>query len=179
MINKLTNLEKNKIKIQKYKRPKITITDLMQKNNEILKQLKNFIEINLDDLYDLPKFTYLKYLTYCKKSNKELFRFGGKLICVKDNYIVLKGRKCTFCVQKYIFNNNNQIIYKTRFFNKHDANLESKSLKYKLNDTIDKANNMYVKQTMQINEQKEKIKNLKKKVIKLKNINSLLITKNN
>ena len=118
----------------------------------------------------------MKYLTFDKYNNKELFRFGGKLIVNKDKYVVLKGIKCTFCVQKYIIHNNT-IIYNTRFFKRPDKTNENFSLKKKLNNTIDKANNMYVKQTMEINQQKDKIKNLKKKVIKLKNINSIL--KNN
>ena len=116
----------------------------------------------------------MKYLTFDKYNNKELFRFGGKLIVNKEKYVVLKGIKCTFCVQKYIFHNN-EIIYNTKFFKKPDKNNEIISLKQQLNNTIDKANNMYVRQTMESNEQKEKIKKLKKKVIKLKKNNSILI----
>ena len=85
-----------------------------------------------------------------------MFRFGGKFIVNKDKYIVLKGINCTFCVQKQIFHNN-EVVYNTRFFklmNNDKKNLIS--VKTELNDTIDKANNMFLKQSMTIKEQKEK-----------------------
>lgn len=161
---------KNKKKIQKYKRPEITITDAVQNREEIIKQLDGYVEIKHEELDDMPRNTYLKYLIFSKEKNKELFRFGGKLIVTKERYIVLKGKRCTFSVQKYIYHNNN-VIYNTRFFKKKNKNLklENKKLKKELNKTIDKANNMFVNKSMLINQQKEKINNLKRKILKIKN----------
>tara|TARA_B110000037_G_C17036401_1_gene471816 strand:+ start:753 stop:1271 length:519 start_codon:yes stop_codon:yes gene_type:complete len=163
-------VEKNRKRIEKYTRPDITITDIVQSVDEIKKQLKDYIEIELNDIDDLPKYTYVKYITFDKNKKKELFRFGGKIIVNKEKYIVLKGFKCNFCVQKHIIHNNT-IIYNTRFFKKKDNKNEVVIIKNKLNDTIDKANNMYIKQQMEIKQQKDKIKKLKIKVKKLQYIN--------
>ena len=169
-MNKEKKLKMNNEKIKRYVRPDVTVTDVMQNKEEVMKQLKDFVEIKLEDLETLPRFTYIKYLTFCLKKNKEMFRFGGKLLVNKDKYVVLKGRNCTFCVQKKLYSNN-KLIYSTRFFKRQidSNNKEALSLKRELNKTIDKANNMYLKQTMIIKEQKEKINKLKRKIIKIKN----------
>ena len=169
---KSKKLESNTKKIKSYNRPEVTVTDIMQNNEEVMKQLKGFVEIKLKDLETLPRYTYIKYLTFSFKTNKEMFRFGGKLLVNKDKYVVLKGINCTFCVQKHLYSNG-ELIYNTRFFKKKidSKNKEAFGLKKELSETIDKANNMYLKQTMIIKGQKEKINKLKRKIIKIKNKN--------
>ena len=173
--NKIKNKLRNKLNREKienyirYQKPKVTITDLIQNNDDIKDQLKNFVEIPIKELDNLCLYTYIKYITFSVKENKELFRIGGKLIIVKDNYIILRGRNCNFSVQKYVFQNGNK-IYTTKFFIKSNKyKKKTQVLETELNETIDKANNMYLQQTVVINKQKEKINKLKRKFLKLKN----------
>ena len=155
-----------------YIRPNITVTDLMQNKTEILEQLKDFIEITHDDIDKLPNKTYLKYLTFDKNKKKELFRFGGKLLINSDKYVVLRGKRDSFCVQKKVFNDNNEPIYNTRFFrNKNiNTNQDAITLRKELKETIDKYNKMYLEQSMIIKVLKEENIKLKKKIIKLKKL---------
>jgi hypothetical protein len=102
-----------------YDRPERTITELIQNKKDILEQLKNYEEIKNDDLCYICFNTYLKYLTYNKKTKKEMFRFGGKLIKIDTEYIVLAGKEgMRFSVQRYTKDDKGNILHITRFFKK-------------------------------------------------------------
>jgi hypothetical protein len=110
------NIHMNKKYYKKYNRPKYTLTDMAQKNFDEF--LNDFIEIDYEELFELDRNTNIRYISFDIKNNRELFRFGGDLQKAFNDYVVLKGRRCTFCAQRYI-KNNNEIIYQTRFFKKY------------------------------------------------------------
>ena len=99
-----------------YQRPEKTITELIQNKADIEEQLKDFEEISNEDLNFININTQLKYISYDKKSKKELFRFGGLLVKVNKDYILLAGKDgLRFSVQRYTKNDKNEILHTTRF----------------------------------------------------------------
>ncbi len=100
-------------------RPKQTVTDLLQTKTNIEDQLKDFDEIQSDEIVYVPINSQLRYLSYDKKNKKELYRFGGLLRKVEKEYVILAGKEgMTFSVQRYTRNDKGDIIHKTRFFKK-------------------------------------------------------------
>jgi len=143
-----------------YQRPEITITESIQNKKNIEDQLIDFEEINEDDLNFININTQLKYISYDKKNNKELFRFGGLLVKIAKDYLILRGKEnLTFSVQRYTKNDNNEIIHNTRFFKKIK---ETDKLKIELEDTILKATEKLKKQNSIIEKQKKELIALKK-----------------
>ncbi len=116
-----------------YSKPSKTITDLIQTREAIDEKLRNYTEINNNELELLPKNVHISYITYNYDKNMELFRMGGYLRKVAKDYIVLAGKgNKTFSVQRKIYHNG-QLLYVTRFFAKNkDAprNTSNKSLIY-------------------------------------------------
>ena len=102
-----------------YVRPKITLTDTMQSQPEILKKLQDYTEVEESIDYVTPG-SHIRYII--NRDNKPLFRLGGFLKMVKPEYIVLSNGKKSWCVQKQ----------NTRFFRKltqkelSDIELDSK-----------------------------------------------------
>lgn len=142
-----------------YDRPPKTITECLQKRNKIEEQLKDYIEINQEDLENIKVNTLIKYIGYDSLKKKEVFRFGGKLLKVFPEYIVLNG-KYHFSVQRYTRSNGN-IIHKTRFFKKTN---EDEILQNELDITIKIANDTISKQNAVIKKQHIELENLKKKI---------------
>ena len=99
-----------------YQRPKKTITDEYQNEESIQEKLKDYVEINPEEIDNLPVDTHLRYITYNTQQKKELFRFGGFLKIIHPKYIILKTKKNSFSVQRYIYDYKGNLIYKTRFF---------------------------------------------------------------
>ena len=98
-----------------YVRPKTTITELVQNRKDILEILEGHEEVNGDELDELPHNTRLKYITYCDKEGKYLFRWGGSLRKVHEKYVVLAGRgNRTFAVQR--FKQKGGKMVETRFY---------------------------------------------------------------
>lgn len=98
-----------------YKRPKTTITELVQNRKDILEILDGHEEITGSELDDLQLNTKLKYITYDDNEGKYLFRWGGSLRKVHEKYIVLAGRgNKTFTVQR--FKKKGGKLEKTRFY---------------------------------------------------------------
>ena len=148
----------------KYERPEITITESIQNKKNIEDQLQDFEEVSEDDLNFLNINTQLKYISYDKKNKKELFRFGGLLVKIAKDYLILRGKEnLTFSVQRYTKNENNEIIHNTRFFKKIK---ETDRLKIELEDTILKATEKLQKQNYIIEKQKKELTALKKKIDK-------------
>jgi hypothetical protein len=160
-----------------YERPPKTITECIQTRSKIEEQLNNYEEIEQDELEAVRKYTKVKYLSYDINKKKELFRFGGSLIKVEPEYVVLKG-KFVFSVQRYTYDDNGKILHTTRFFrkynekndNKNNEDLKDDILKSQLditikiaNDTIAKQNSIIKKQQMEIEELKNKLKIIKEK----------------
>jgi len=143
-----------------YERPSKTITETLQSKKDIEEQLNGFDEISNDDLCYTTIGTYLRYLSYDPKTRKELYRFGGLLVKVEREYVVLAGKEgMRFSVQRYTKDNNGNIIHKTRFFKKIK---EEQTIKKQYNDYKSKTDEVLIKQQEIINKQKQEIKDMKK-----------------
>ena len=146
---------------QSYSRPEKTITESIQTKKDIEDQLSNFEEISNDDLCYINTGTQLKYLSYDKKNKKELFRFGGLLVKVNKEYLILAGKEgLRFSVQRYTKNDKNEIIHTTRFFKKIK---ETEILKNQLLDTMEQTNDIIQQKDDIIEKQKKELIALKKK----------------
>jgi len=110
--------------------------------NEIKKQLKNCLEIELP--YPFEYDVHIKYITV--KDEEETFYTGGKFIRLLNDKIVLSNAGKSWTVPINIKNKEGDIIYKSRFFvDKHfnvekdsEEVLELKSIIGSQQDIIDK-----------------------------------------
>lgn len=148
-----------------YERPTKTITETIQSKKDIEEQLLNFEEIPNEDLCYVNLNTQLKYISYDKKNKKELFRFGGLLIKVEKEYVVLAGKEgMRFSVQRYTRNEKCDLLHTTRFFKKmKDAQI----VKLELTDQLVEKEEELKKQQMIIDQQKAQLMAMKKKMSKL------------
>ena len=147
-----------------YQRPEKTITELIQNNADIEEQLKDFEEISNEDLNFININTQLKYISYDKKSKKELFRFGGLLVKVNKDYILLAGKDgLRFSVQRYTKNDKNEILHTTRFFKRIK---ETEILKSQLQENEENSTSIINKQNELIEKQRKEILAMKKKFVK-------------
>ena len=147
-----------------YQRPEKTITELIQNKADIEEQLKDFEEISNEDLNFININTQLKYISYDKKSKKELFRFGGLLVKVNKDYILLAGKDgLRFSVQRYTKNDKNEILHTTRFFKRIK---ETEILKSQLQENEENSTSIINKQNELIEKQRKEILAMKKKFVK-------------
>ena len=157
------NFNTKRISEDDYSRPKKTITDILQTQEDVEEKLEGYEEVGEEDINFLTIGIHLRYITYDKKNNKELFRFGGILKKIDKQYIVLLGKNnLTFSVQRYTHNSNDEIIHVTRFFRKNKPN-SSSFIQEELNKTILKSTELIEKQNELIDKQKNDIEKLKKK----------------
>ena len=156
----------NRLSNSDYKKPKVTITDNLQDPKQIEEKLKNYVELESEELEDVVIGSHLRYITYSKKTNSERFCTGGVLRVKNSTYIILAGKdNLTFSVQRYFKDNDGKIIYKTRFFRKLKP---TEILKEDLNETVAKSDDVFKKQNKVINQQQAEIDNLKKMLAKSK-----------
>jgi hypothetical protein len=147
-----------------YERPELTITETMQNKKDIEEQLKDFEEIDKEDLNFVPINTQLKYISYDKKNKKELFRFGGLLMKIEKEYVVLAGKdSLRFSVQRYTRNDKNEIIHITRFFRKIKEIDMAKEHINQSQDYIKQQNDFIVQQKKEITDLKKQLKDVMKK----------------
>lgn len=143
-----------------YKRPKKTITESIQNEEDIQERLKDYREITQQELCIIPQNSHLRYIKYDKKTKKELFRFGGILISVKDQYIILAGiGGKTFSAQRYAYDDKGKKIHETRFFKKLT---DKEQLQKKLESTITYSNDVFKKQQLALEQQQKEIEKLKR-----------------
>jgi len=141
-----------------YQKPKKTITDLMQTQDNVEQKLEDYDEISNEELDQIPLGIHVRYIGYDKRKNKEIFRFGGNIKKIDPNYLVLIGKNnLTFSVQKYTRNKNNEIIHTTRFF-----------IKDKDIDKINESNQELIQNQQIIDQQNEIIHKQKREIEKLK-----------
>jgi uncharacterized coiled-coil protein SlyX len=144
-----------------YERPSITITETLQNKKDIEEQLKNFEEISNEDLNFININTQLKYLSFDIKNKRELYRFGGLLVKIAKDYIILAGKEGKrFSVQRYTKNNKDEIVHTTRFFKRIK---ETEILQSKLDETFEQSNSIIEKQNSIIEKQRKELSALKKK----------------
>lgn len=148
-------MNKNYMSSDNYKRPKNTITDMVQNQEDIEELLKDYEEVDPENVSFIPLNTPIRYLIYDKNKKKELFRYGGTLQMIHEQYLVVAGKeKKTFSVQRYVRNSKGMIIYKTRIFQKIDK------MKYALEQSTEIIKEQY----HLINEQKNELELIKKKI---------------
>jgi len=149
----------------KYIRPEKTITESIQTKKDIEEKLNDFEEITDEDLNFINVNTLLRYISYDKIYKKELFRFGGLLVKVNKDYLILAGKEgLRFSVQRYTRNDKNEIIHTTRFFKKIK---ETEVLKNKLEEVLEHSADKIEKQNEIIEKQKREIMAMKKKLSKI------------
>lgn len=145
-----------------YERPTKTITEIVQNKKGVEEQLINFEEVPDEDVSYINLNTQIKYLIYDKKTKKELFRFGGLLVKVAKDYVVLAGKDAMrFSVQRYVKDDRGEIIYTTRFFKKVK---DTEILKKKLNNTTILARERINQKEEIINEKEEIIKEQEERI---------------
>jgi len=85
---------------------------MIQDIYKIKEELKNYVEIDI--IFHIIPGTLIKYITL--KDNKESFYLGGEYVKKGNEKIFLrKGRK-TWAIQTKIRDNNNFVLYASRFF---------------------------------------------------------------
>jgi hypothetical protein len=151
-MNKFNQYDSKKLSDStEYERPDITITELIQNKKDIEEQLKMYEEIPNNDLCYIALNTHLKYLSYYKKTKKELFRFGGLLIKLDKEYLVLSGKDgIRFSVQRYTKDTKGNILHTTRFFKKMNQS--------NIKDKIDNEKNNLTEYNKKIRKLKTKLK---------------------
>jgi hypothetical protein len=95
-----------------YDRPSTTITDTLQNDEDMLKKLEGYEEV---DMLERVQFnTHVRYITL--KDGIPRFCLGGLLKRVFEEYVVLSNGKLTWSVQRYFYNDAKQIIFTTKFY---------------------------------------------------------------
>ena len=90
-----------------YMRPSKTTTDRMQSKDELKKYLKDYEQIPEEDVNFMTIGQLLRYISYDKKTRREIFRFGGLLKKIDKEYVVLQGKNgMTFSAQRYTYDDN-------------------------------------------------------------------------
>ena len=112
-----------------YIRPEITATDLLTPE-EIELRLKNFVQVEVEDIKNLRKPTRIQYFEVIDDNYR--YRQGGSIIVNKyPDYLVLEGKNAkTFSVQI-----KNHIFYKEKDYDNLKKDFEE--IIIKKNRTID------------------------------------------
>ncbi len=148
-----------------YMRPSKTTTDRMQSKDELKKYLKDYEQIPEEDVNFMTIGQLLRYISYDKKTRREIFRFGGLLKKIDKEYVVLQGKNgMTFSAQRYTYDDNGNKIHTTRFFKKHKP---EEVIKVQYEEAIDRSNELIDKQNEVIDKQKLELKALKKRLEEL------------
>ena len=147
-----------------YKRTKKTITDTFQNQKSIQNKLKDYKELDVDELDNTPIKSHLRYIIYSPQQKKELFRMGGILTVRHPKYVVLAGKnRKTFSVQRYISLNNGE-TKTTRFFRKLRKN---EKVEDELEDLKERSEEVFAKQNKIISNQSSEIKKLQRLLKKM------------
>lgn len=102
-----------------YIRPKKTITDSLQTKEAILDKLDGYIEVSGEEIDDIPTGSHIRYISFDKTTNKEMFRTGGIVAKVHPKYISLRGlENKSFSMQRYIYDDSGKVLHTTRVFKK-------------------------------------------------------------
>jgi hypothetical protein len=149
-----------------YIRPKITLTDGLQNKKSIQKYLAEYEEVDEEEIPYLTPGMHLRYISWDKENNCELFRLGGILVKIAKEYMVLSGVKAkTFSVQRYAYDKNNNIIHITRFFKKIK---NDEIIKKKVNETMEVSKEIIQEQSKMLQKQNEELQKLKKQMKQMK-----------
>tara|TARA_Y200000002_G_scaffold316607_1_gene274984 strand:- start:1056 stop:1535 length:480 start_codon:yes stop_codon:yes gene_type:complete len=149
-----------RLALDEYNRPVKTVTESVQDKKSIQKYLKEYEEISVEDLPYVNPDTHMRYISWDKKNKCELFRFGGLLVKVNKEYVLLAGKGGkTFSAQRFTFDDNNKKIHTTRFFKKMK---NEDILREELDDTLETSKEIIKQQKEIIEKQKKELEKLKK-----------------
>ena len=95
-----------------FQRPEQTFTDTLQTEKGVMKKLKNYKRIQ--DISTVDRGTHVRYITW--KNGGQRFCLGGWLRTVADQYIVLATKKLSWSVQRYHYDDDNNLLFTTLFF---------------------------------------------------------------
>ena len=148
-----------------YNRPKKTKTESVQDQKSIQKLLNDYIEVSQDELPYIPLNTHLRYISWNIKNKCEQFRYGGLLIRVEKQYLILAGKEGkTFSAQRFTINQDtNKLLHTTRFFKKLK---KEELIQEELEETLDASKEIINKQNEMLEKQQKEIEQLKKKMSK-------------
>jgi hypothetical protein len=119
--------------------------------DEIKKKLEEYSQIDYID--DVPLNSHIRYFTVNLKTGKKLFRLGGFLTKIEDDYVILSNGQLSWSVQK-----KNTVFFRKMAF---------QDLKNELKNKIKKS---YETEIKKLKEEVKKLKETLKKVKKeLKN----------
>lgn len=150
-----------RLALDDYERPKKTVTESVQDKKSIQKYLKEYEEVSAEDLPYVNPDTHLRYISWDNKNNCELFRFGGLLVKVNKEYVLLAGKGGkTFSAQRFSYDESNKKkVHTTRFFKKMRT---EDILKEELDETLETSREIIKKQNELIEKQKKELAKLKK-----------------
>lgn len=148
-----------------YNRPKKTKTESVQDQKSIQKLLNDYVEVSQDELPYIPLNTHLRYISWNIKNKCEQFRYGGLLIRVEKQYLILAGKEGkTFSAQRFTINQDtNKLLHTTRFFKKLK---KEELIQEELEETLDASKEIINKQNEMLEKQQKEIEQLKKKISK-------------
>ena len=147
-----------------YVRPTKTMTDRMQNKDELKKFLKDYEEVDAEDVNFLPLGQLLRYISYDKRTKREIFRYGGLLKKIAKEYMVLQGKNgMTFSAQRFTFDDAGNLLHTTRFFKKRDMGMTSNHVK-DFEEALERSNTLIEKQMSIIEQQKKELIQLKKEM---------------
>lgn len=156
----------HRLGVDGYQRPKKTYTDTLQTKEAIEQKLNGYIEIEENDVDDIPEGSFVRYIKYDLNTGKERFVTGGVVLRVLPEYILIRGKdNGSFSAQRFTYDKKGNIIHKTRFF-KQLSNEEK--LKQKLLDLQEKANQIIGELEETIDKKDQEIEQLKEIIRKLK-----------
>ena len=140
---------------------------MIQDIENIKKEIKDHIEIDIT--FPILPGTIIKYITL-NNDDEESFYLGGEYVRKGNEKIFIRQANKTWAVQSNIRDNQNYIIYTSRFFI-HKNNLEPKKINEdkeyekiikKQQKVIDKLSNQVINYQKIINKQNIQIQKLKK-----------------
>ena len=145
---------------------------MIQDIKKIKEEIENHIEIDI--LFKLLPGTIIKYITL--KDNEESFYLGGEYIKKGNEKIFLRQSGKTWAVPTKIRDNNNYIIYNSRFFihknelKKDKVKEKEKKEDIKENEKIIKSQQEVIdKMTRQIIKLQKDLNNKNGRILKLEN----------
>ena len=106
-----------RLTLDEYKRPTKTVTESVQDKESIQNYLKQYFEVPEEDLPYINQDTHLRYISWDKTNKCELFRFGGLLVKINKEYVLLAGKGGkTFSAQRYTYDDNKKKYIQLDFF---------------------------------------------------------------
>jgi uncharacterized small protein (DUF1192 family) len=150
-------------------RPAQTKTDLIQTKEQIIKILEGFEELEPDEVDYLKLGNIVRYIRYDRFQNREKLIYGGIVLKVFPEYVLIKGAGNTkFSAPRVTKNDKGKIIHITRFFKKQTQ--KDKSDDEESDDDDDKKKKKLIiieKCNKKITEQQEEIERLKNELKKI------------